>query len=113
MIHGDFRRETRRDEDIDCTRRDEDIDCTRRDEDIDCTRRDEDIDCTRRDVIKEQSNLLNLVGCFDQFGHTVQPVEQVLSTENSECIVSTTHMCVCLRAVCVAVFVHACVHVVS
>ena len=106
MIHGDFRRETRRDEDIDCTRRDEDIDCTRR---------DEDIDCTRRDVIKEQeqSNLLNLVGCFDQFGHTVQPVEQVLSTENNECIVSTTHTCVCLRAVCVAVFVHACVHVVS
>ena len=88
MIHRDFRRETRR---------------------------DEDIDCTRRDVIKEQeqSNLLNLVGCFDQFGHTVQPVEQVLSTENSECIVSTTHMCVCMRAVCVAVFVHACVHVVS
>ena len=89
MLRGDFRRETRK---------------------------DEDTDSTRRDVIKEQvnimskskSDLLNLVGCFDQLGHTVQPVKQVLSAENSEYIVSTTHICVCLRVQCV--WLYSCMH---
>ena len=64
---------------------------------------------------KSKSDLLNLVGCFDQLGHTVQPVKQVLSAENSEYILlaQLTYVCVFASAVCVAVFVHACVHVVG